>query len=110
MIPLELNGDTIHEPAKDIPIENEYDVLVVGGGMAGLAAAREAGASGAKVLLMEQTANFGGRLSVDGALIDGKPSADWIAQTITDATGIVREQLDSLKSRTEAFLAAASEA
>lgn len=34
------------------------DVLIVGGGMAGLAAAREAGASGAKVLLMEQTATW----------------------------------------------------
>ncbi len=60
------------------------DVLIVGGGMAGLAAAREAGASGAKVLLMEQTANLGGRLSVDSASIDGKPSDDWIAETITE--------------------------
>lgn len=60
------------------------DVLIVGGGMAGLAAAREAGASGAKVLLMEQTANLGGRLSVDSAMIDGKSSADWMAETTAE--------------------------
>ncbi|MBL4872699.1 MAG: sarcosine oxidase subunit alpha family protein [Rhodobacteraceae bacterium] len=60
------------------------DVLIVGGGMAGLAAAREAGASGAKVLLLEQTANLGGRLAVDSATIDGKPSAEWIAQTTAE--------------------------
>ncbi|PCJ76411.1 MAG: sarcosine oxidase subunit alpha [Rhodobacteraceae bacterium] len=60
------------------------DVLIVGGGMAGLAAAREAGKSGAKVLLMEQTATLGGRLAVDGAVIDGETSADWIAQIIAE--------------------------
>ena len=47
------------------------DVLVVGGGIAGLTAAKSAAASGAKVLLLEQTPNFGGRAPVDGAEIDG---------------------------------------
>ncbi|NBT33237.1 MAG: FAD-dependent oxidoreductase, partial [Rhodobacteraceae bacterium] len=37
------------------------DVLVIGGGIAGLAAALEAGRSGARVLVMEQTAHWGGR-------------------------------------------------
>ena len=37
------------------------DVMVVGGGIAGLQAARVAGASGASVLLIEQTAHWGGR-------------------------------------------------
>ena len=43
------------------------DVLVVGGGIAGLAAARAAGAAGARVLLIEQAAHWGGRALVDGA-------------------------------------------
>ncbi|MEM1431053.1 MAG: sarcosine oxidase subunit alpha family protein [Pseudomonadota bacterium] len=43
------------------------DVLVVGGGIAGLEAARAAGASGARVLLVEQTAHWGGRSPVDVA-------------------------------------------
>ncbi|MEL6794979.1 MAG: 2Fe-2S iron-sulfur cluster-binding protein, partial [Pseudomonadota bacterium] len=38
------------------------DVLVVGGGMAGLAAAKAAGDAGAKVVLVEQTGHLGGRL------------------------------------------------
>ncbi|MFQ5623554.1 MAG: sarcosine oxidase subunit alpha family protein [Paracoccaceae bacterium] len=54
------------------------DVLVVGGGMAGLAAAREAGAGGAKVLLVEQLPHLGGRLRVDGARIGGAGAPSWI--------------------------------
>ncbi|MDA9966978.1 sarcosine oxidase subunit alpha family protein [bacterium] len=37
------------------------DVLVVGGGLAGLLAAKQAGITGAKVLIIEQTAQWGGR-------------------------------------------------
>ncbi len=50
-----------------------FDVVVIGGGIAGLYAARAAGRAGAKVLLMEQTAHWGGRAPVDGGLIDGQP-------------------------------------
>ncbi|WP_135506383.1 sarcosine oxidase subunit alpha family protein [Roseovarius aestuariivivens] len=50
-----------------------YDVVVIGGGIAGLLAAREAGRAGAKVLLMEQTAHWGGRAPVDGGTVDGQP-------------------------------------
>ncbi len=64
------------------------DVLIVGGGMAGLAAALEAGKSGAKVLLIEQTANLGGRLAVDDALIDGRPSDVWLEQTIAELDAV----------------------
>ena len=59
------------------------DVLIVGGGVAGLQAARAAGASGARVLLVEQTAHWGGRTLIDGGEIDGMPAADWIRETIT---------------------------
>ncbi|MEE4117919.1 MAG: sarcosine oxidase subunit alpha family protein [Paracoccaceae bacterium] len=41
------------------------DVLVIGGGIAGLQAARAAGASGARVLLLEQASHWGGRTPVD---------------------------------------------
>nr|WP_319948859.1 sarcosine oxidase subunit alpha family protein [uncultured Shimia sp.] len=60
------------------------DVVVVGGGVAGLQAAKAAGASGAKVLLIEQTAHWGGRAPVDGGEIDGMPIEDYIASTIND--------------------------
>ncbi|MFT7027209.1 MAG: sarcosine oxidase subunit alpha [Paracoccaceae bacterium] len=54
------------------------DVLVVGGGIAGLTAARAAGEAGAKVLLVEQAWWWGGRALVDAPQIDGMPAADWI--------------------------------
>ena len=59
------------------------DVLVIGGGIAGLTAAKAAGEAGAEVLLIEQTAHWGGRAPVDGAVVDGKPAADWVAETVS---------------------------
>ena len=62
------------------------DVMVVGGGIAGLAAAHAAGARGARVLLVEQTADWGGRAVVDTPTIDGMPAQDWIDATIAALT------------------------
>jgi sarcosine oxidase subunit alpha len=58
------------------------DVLVVGGGVAGLQAALAAGEAGAKVLLLEQTAHWGGRAPVDGGEVEGQPVAAWIDAAI----------------------------
>jgi len=54
------------------------DVLVIGGGVAGLQAALAAAEAGAQVLVMEQTAHWGGRAPVDGGTVDGQPVADYI--------------------------------
>jgi len=54
------------------------DVLVVGGGIAGLQAALCAGRAGQSVLLIEQTAHWGGRAGVDQPQIDGTPAEYWI--------------------------------
>ncbi|MDR9427551.1 MAG: sarcosine oxidase subunit alpha family protein [Salibaculum sp.] len=64
------------------------DVLVVGGGVAGLSAALAAGRAGARVLLVEQTAHWGGRAPVDGAEIDGKPADDWIKDALQELAGM----------------------
>lgn len=58
------------------------DVLVIGGGIAGLQAALVAGASGARVLVLEQTAHWGGRAPVDGVQVDGKPADEWIKTAV----------------------------
>lgn len=58
------------------------DVLIIGGGIAGLQAALTAAQAGAQVVLWEQTAHWGGRAPVDGALIDGNPADDWIKSTV----------------------------
>ena len=58
------------------------DLVIVGGGIAGLAAALQAGKDGKRVLLIEQTAHWGGRAPVDGVEIDGKPAEDWVKKTV----------------------------
>jgi len=58
------------------------DVMVVGGGIAGLSAALAAGRSGARVLLVEQTADWGGRAVVDGAQIDGLDADAWVKNAL----------------------------
>ncbi len=50
----------ITEPARDIPVEYNTDVLVLGGGPAGFAAAVSAGRLGLKTLLIERTGTIGG--------------------------------------------------
>ena len=61
--------------------EKQYahcDVLVVGGGPAGLAAARMAGRTGARVILADEGAEFGGALLGNDQEIDGAPGMDWV--------------------------------
>ncbi|MEM9394540.1 MAG: sarcosine oxidase subunit alpha family protein [Pseudomonadota bacterium] len=53
------------------------DILVIGGGVAGLQAALSAAAGGARVLVLEQTAHWGGRAPVDGGTIDGQRPEAW---------------------------------
>ncbi|MEM7290108.1 MAG: 2Fe-2S iron-sulfur cluster-binding protein, partial [Pseudomonadota bacterium] len=54
------------------------DVLIVGAGPAGLAAALSAGKTGARVILTEENAFLGGQLSLELDRIDGKPASRWI--------------------------------
>ncbi len=60
------------------------DVLVIGGGVAGLQAARAAAADGGRVLLIEQSAQWGGRAPVDGGQIDGKDPEVWINDALEE--------------------------
>jgi sarcosine oxidase subunit alpha len=60
------------------------DVLVVGGGVAGLEAALSAGRAGARVLLVEQDAGWGGRAVTDDPVIDGTPAAFWVKTALQE--------------------------
>jgi sarcosine oxidase subunit alpha len=56
------------------------DLLVVGGGPAGLAAALAAGRAGARVIVCDEDFLLGGRLNGDRHLIDGTGGALWARQ------------------------------
>ncbi|NJS40749.1 MAG: FAD-binding protein, partial [Rhodobacteraceae bacterium] len=55
------------------------DVLVIGGGVAGLLAAKAAGSAGQRVILLEQTPSLGGRSPVDETAVEGQPVDAWLA-------------------------------
>src|SRR3984957_16440706 len=72
---------TFFEPAREIPVFAETDVLVVGGGPAGTAAAIAAGRLGAEVLLVERYNHLGG-LSTGGLVIWIDRMTDWYGRPI----------------------------
>jgi len=71
------------------------DVMIIGGGIAGLVAAKAAAKTGAKVLLVEQTAHWGGRALVDGGDVDGTPAAQMVARLTAEL-----EAMDNVVMRT----------
>lgn len=54
----------IQEPARDIPVKDEVDILVVGGGPSGIMAARAAAGKGLNVMLIESRGYVGGNLTI----------------------------------------------
>jgi len=59
------------------------EVLIVGGGPAGIAAALQAAKSGERVILVDERAKIGGSLiDAPDCEIDGKPAADWLAAAV----------------------------
>ncbi len=80
------------------------DVLVVGAGPAGLAAALAAAQSGARVILCDEQSEFGGSLlsepPTDGATIDGCRSRDWIQNALEQLSRLPEV---TLLPRTTAF-------
>jgi sarcosine oxidase subunit alpha len=93
--------------APDAPDPDEYehqhahcDVLVVGGGAAGIPAAIAASRAGARVILCDEGARWGGSLLTDPATIDGKPGAQWVEGAIAELLALPSVQV---LSRTTAF-------
>jgi len=64
------------------------DVLIAGGGPAGIAAALAAGRSGARVILANGEPDFGGMLLSRETTIDGKNTLDWIASSTAELSAM----------------------
>ena len=84
---------TVTEPARATPVHTVTQVLVVGGGPAGCAAALAARRAGAEVVLVERYNHLGG-LSAGGLVIWIDRMTDWSGRPVI--TGIGQELLDRL--------------
>ena len=60
------------------------DVLVVGGGVAGLSAALAAGRAGARVIIADEQSEFGGLSLASKARIDGAEASQWIENAVAE--------------------------
>ncbi|MEQ8652531.1 MAG: sarcosine oxidase subunit alpha family protein [Kiloniellales bacterium] len=79
------------------------DILVVGSGPAGLAAALSAGRSGARVLLVEMDSHLGGHLlATKGQEIDGAEASEWLAKAEAELASLPNV---TVKTRTVCFAA-----
>jgi sarcosine oxidase, subunit alpha len=75
------SSPTVADPDRYEKRYAHCDVLVVGGGIAGLSAALAAARSGARVILCDEQAEFGGWLLSSDEKVDGMPAAQWAEQT-----------------------------
>jgi hypothetical protein len=82
-------SDVIHE-AHQVPVVGNYDVIVVGGGMAAVGAALAARRSGCRVLIIEKSVMLGG-LATLGFIAYYLPLCDGRGQKVTG--GIAEELL-----------------
>ncbi len=83
-----------HEPAREIPLRAEYDVLVVGAGPAGFIAAIAAAEDGLRVGLVESRSFVGGNLTI------GLPILGFLGQKGNQIIrGLPQKFIDRLKAR-----------
>ncbi len=85
--------ETIIEPSREIPVFRTCDVLVVGGGPAGCAAAAAAARMGADTVLVERYGHLGG-MSTGGFCLWIDRMTDWEGQQVI--AGFANDLLDRM--------------
>ncbi|MBV9289389.1 MAG: (2Fe-2S)-binding protein, partial [Hyphomicrobiales bacterium] len=89
------------DPDRYVRHYDHCDVLIVGAGPAGLAAALAAGLSGARVVLCDENAALGGSLIAETrARIEGEAARGWLSQTLAALAAMSNVRL---MPRTQAF-------
>ncbi|MFC4257304.1 FAD-dependent oxidoreductase [Altererythrobacter xixiisoli] len=83
----------VEEEARSIPVYHKADVVVIGGGPAGCAAAWSAAQTGADVVLLERYNHLGG-LSTGGLVIWIDRMTDWEGRHVIQ--GFAREFIDRM--------------
>ena len=81
------------DPDRYDKMNAHCDVLVVGSGPAGLAAALRAGRTGARVILVDEQQEMGGSLLASSAEIDGKPASAWVESTVAELAAMPEVRL-----------------
>jgi sarcosine oxidase subunit alpha len=90
---------TAPDPDRYVHQYTHCEVLIVGAGPAGIAAALAAASTGLRVMLCDEQAELGGSLlSETGPTIDGEPASDWLKTALASLEGRV-----TLLPRTTAF-------
>lgn len=91
-------GETIHEPARSVPVLDDVDVLVVGGGTSGCAAAVGAARRGLRTALLDRYGFLGGTATAAmvGCLCGVYTCSP---NTVTVVRGYLAEITDRLEAR-----------
>ncbi len=76
------------DPDRYDKVHVHCDVLVVGGGGAGISAALAAGRTGARVILADEQSEPGGWLLGSKTRIDDAPAVEWVASVLRDLRGM----------------------
>ena len=90
-----MSSETITEPARSTPVYGEFDVVVVGGGPAGIMAATAAARAGCSTLLIERYGFLGGAGTAGGL----STFCGLHARTYGADVRVIRGQADELLDR-----------